>query len=239
MALSVRRSILEHFIVCILFAIPLFAQRPVHVPPPPVMHSPVYASPAYHPPAYAPLSAPRISAPFHAPWHGMITVRPFPHPVRPFPPIYPFVAFPAYSAPFWPYSFCWWSTCNEFWTADLLYNGLPPDQWNPANYVLAPASQPPVYVYGEERSDTPQLFLKDGSTVYVTDYWLVDDQLHFTMIEQDGARPAEEVIPFDELNLQKTVDANTQRGFRFVLRNEPLEQYMRDHRDAPPALAPQ
>jgi hypothetical protein len=41
------------------------------------------------------------------------------------------------------------------------------------------------------------------------------------------------------LDLQKTVDSNTRRGFRFVLRDEPFEQYLRDHPDgAPPAVPP-
>jgi hypothetical protein len=92
-----------------------------------------------------------------------------------------------------------------------------------------------VNVYGEERSDLPQLFLKDGTILNVTDYWLVDGQLHFTMIEQNGTKPAEQVIPFDALDLQMTVDANTRRGFHFMLRNEPFEQYLRDHPDAPPS----
>ena len=53
-------------------------------------------------------------------------------------------------------------------------------------------------------------------------------------------KPEEQVIPFDELDLQKTVDVNTNRGFRFMLRNEPFEQYVRDHPEGPPAtLKPQ
>jgi hypothetical protein len=95
----------------------------------------------------------------------------------------------------------------------------------------------PVYDYGEERT-LPRLYLKDGTIVSVTDYWLVDDQLHFT-IQEDDEKPVEQAIPFDELDLQKTVDANTRRGFRFVLRDEPFEQYLRDHPDgAPPAVPP-
>jgi hypothetical protein len=93
-----------------------------------------------------------------------------------------------------------------------------------------------VYVYGEEREDLPQLFLKDGTVLNVTDYWLVDDQLHFTMIEEEGGKPAEHMIPFDALDLQKTVDVDTGRGFRFMLRNEPLEQYVRDHPEGPPPV---
>jgi hypothetical protein len=69
----------------------------------------------------------------------------------------------------------------------------------------------------------------------VTDYWLVDGQLHFTMIEEEGTRPVEHVISFDELDLQKTVDVNTWRGFRFVLRDQPIDQYLSDHPDVEPA----
>jgi hypothetical protein len=97
----------------------------------------------------------------------------------------------------------------------------------------------PVYVYGEGGPDLPQLFLKDGTILNVTDYWLVDDELHFTMIEENGTKPAEHVIPFDVLDLQTTVDANTRRGFRFTLRNEPFEQYLRDHPEgSPPIVTP-
>jgi hypothetical protein len=92
------------------------------------------------------------------------------------------------------------------------------------------------YVYGDGREDLPQLFLKDGTILNVTDYWVVDGQLHFTMIEGNGTKPAEHVIPFDALDLQTTVDANTQRGFRFMLRNEPYEQYLRDHPEGPPPI---
>jgi hypothetical protein len=94
----------------------------------------------------------------------------------------------------------------------------------------------PVSVYGDERPDLPQLFLKDGTILNVTDYWLVDDQLHFTMIDENGPTAVEHVIAFDALDLQTTVDANTRRGFRFMLRNEPIEQYLRDHPEGPPPI---
>jgi hypothetical protein len=57
----------------------------------------------------------------------------------------------------------------------------------------------------------------------VSDYWLENGQIHFTIGEESGAKPVEHVIGFDELDLQRTVDVNTQRGFGFVLRSEPLE----------------
>jgi len=61
----------------------------------------------------------------------------------------------------------------------------------------------PGYVYGYEGEDTPQLFRKTGAILNVTDYWLVDDQLHFTVIEQAGPKAVEQSIPLNLLDLQK------------------------------------
>jgi hypothetical protein len=71
----------------------------------------------------------------------------------------------------------------------------------------------------------------------VTDYWVVNDELHFTLDGEGGPQFPEHVIGFNELDLQKTINVNTRLGFRFVLRDEPLEQYLRDHPDAEPPLA--
>ena len=84
-------------------------------------------------------------------------------------------------------------------------------------------------VYGEERPELPQLYLKDGRVFNVTDYWLVDEKLHFTM--RENGKPVEHVIDFDELDVQRTTDVATQRGFLFVLRDEPVEQYLQHHPD--------
>ena len=83
-----------------------------------------------------------------------------------------------------------------------------------------------------------ELYLKDGTIYEVTDYWLVNDQLHFRTAEEGGTKLVEHVIDFDQLDLQKTIDVNTDRGFRFVLRNEPLEDYLRDHPDIGPNGTP-
>jgi hypothetical protein len=260
MALLIRRSILMQsffaaYLAFSVFLTPAFAQHPagrvaappVTVPPmprPPVFHAPIYQAPihqapvfqapVYHTPAYAPPYAPRVSG--SAPMRpiGTISVRPPYVPGRPFPPRSQFYFFPVVNAPFWPSNFCWWSSCNPLWTYTLIYNAAPVSQWNPTS-VFPPAPETPVYIYGAERLENPQLFLKDGTTLYVTDYWLVDGQLHFMLIEQAGIKPEERVIPFDELDLQKTIDVNTSRGFRFMLRNEPFEQYVRDHPEGPPA----
>jgi hypothetical protein len=107
----------------------------------------------------------------------------------------------------------------------------------PINYVTQ-VTETPVYIYGGERQDFPQLFLQDGTVLNVTDYWVVDGQLHFKLIETIGQNPVEHSVPFEELDLQKTVDANTARGFRFVLRNAPVEQYLHDHPEGPPPALP-
>lgn len=139
---------------------------------------------------------------------------------------------------------CWFADCNLFWpgmfdyaTFDYATISSP----GPVNYVSLAYEAPVVDYgeYGEEEPDMPQLYLKDGSVLNVADYWLLDDQLHFTIIQEYGAKPTEEVIPFEALDLQKTVDVDTRRGFRFMLRNEPFEQYVRDHPEGPPpALTP-
>jgi hypothetical protein len=183
--------------------------------------------------SYAPISTPRISI---APRAGAlgIPILHSPRPIRPFPPVIRIYSFPVVG-PFWGFNSCWWGICNLFWpwTVGSFYESAP------TNYFSLQASETPVYVYGEERPELPQLYLKDGSIVNVNDYWIVDDQLHFKMIEEDGAKPEEQVIPFEALDLQKTVDLNTRRGFRFVLRNEPVDEYLRDHPDEPPpAVAP-
>jgi hypothetical protein len=243
MAYPIRRSILTHFRIAIcclaVFAGSAIAQHAGRVMPPmpvpPVNHAPAYHAPVYQPPVYrVPSYSPGISAPSIARPNNPIGVRPPYFPVRP--PAFRFYTFPVVSSPFWQPNFCWWATCNPLWMSTFIYNAAPLTQWNPPNYVEQP---PParVYIYGGERPDYPQLFLKDGSVLYVTDYWLVDGQLHFMLMEQEGVKPTEEIISFDELDLQKTSDIDTQRGFRFMLRNEPFEQYVRDHPEGPPSNA--
>jgi hypothetical protein len=162
------------------------------------------------------------------------------HPIRPIRPIPPviFVYSPRfyYGDPFWRLNSCWSANCELlFWPVTYGYTNI--SSPGPANYVLQ-AAETPVSVYGGEREDFPQLFLKDGTILNVTDYWVVDGDLHFTVIEAIGQKPVEHSIPFDELDLQRTIDANTARGFRFILRNEPYQQYLRDHPEGPPTALP-
>lgn len=240
MASSIRRSTLTKFLFVVACAIVpsiTWAQHgPVravgggsHVSAPPVSRAPMYHGPAYSAPFLAPRPSAGVpSAAFGAGFHS------WGRPIRPFPRLiiiyYPLAVGPA---PFWQFNSCWWASCDLFWTLGTVT--LPSYQYSPPNYVLAPQYEPPVY--GEVSSEMPQLYLKDGSILSVTDYWVINGQLHFRMIEAEGANPVEHDIPFDQLDLQKTIDANSARGFKFMLRNEPFDQYVRDHPDTPPASA--
>ena len=99
--------------------------------------------------------------------------------------------------------------------------------------------QPPVYLYGGDGGALVGLYLKDGTAYGVLDYWFVNGDIHFTLVEDGDERAVEHVIPFDELDLQRTIDVNTRRGFRMVMRDEPWQQYLKDHPDrTPPDLRP-
>jgi len=248
MASLVRRSPLKAFLIvvsCTPVCVPTplaLAQYPAghaaggvgHISAPPTPHVPITPAPIIHAPVIStPITAPRISVSPSAGVLGPGGFRPPRRPIRPFPPVLVVYQSPfLFGGPFWGLNSCWWTTCDFFWPWTLGYATI--SFPGPAN-DLSPTYETPVYISGEERPDLPQLILKDGTILNVTDYWLVDDQLHFTMIEADGEKPVEHVIPFDALDLQTTVDANTRRGFRFLLRNEPFDQYVRDHPEGPPA----
>lgn len=80
------------------------------------------------------------------------------------------------------------------------------------------------YLYGGEERDLVWLYLTDGTGYGVTDYWFVNDQVHFRTAEDDPSKaPSEHVIPYEKLDVQKTVYVNTHRGFRIVVRDEPWQ----------------
>ena len=97
----------------------------------------------------------------------------------------------------------------------------------------------PSYPTGAGVRDLVELFFKDGTVFNVTDYWLVDGQLHFLTVDDRNERTVEHVLPFDSLDAQTTTDVNTRKGFRFQLRNESLEQYLRNHPEAEPKVDPE
>ncbi len=241
----VHRSILNGFSIVVCCVVVLSAVEPVawaqhpvgHPGGTVVVHTP---APIYHPPMaqpmprapimYAPATGYRMSAASSVGAIGIV-IRPPRRPIRPFPVIIFYNPLFASGVPFWGFNSCGWTTCDLLWpwTYGSTYISSP----GPISYAPEVYSEPPE-VYGEERPDFPELDLKDGTVLNVSDYWVVDNQLHFMIVEEEGAKPTEEEIPFDALDLQKTIDGNTRRGFRFMLRNEPFEQYVRDHPEGPP-----
>ena len=225
--------------------------RPV-APPRPVLARPL--TPRSLPPQrFTPL---RIAPPFAGAavpgLHASVPVRPIrPIPIGPRPPIFfghsffprrPFGLGFAYG-----FSTLWPGNCAPIWI--WTYTSCTSPFYNPADslgiapsYGLGAGVLPgfaeqleplpyPFYVYGDEGSEFVQLFLKDGTIYTVRDYWLTGHMLHFTTLEENGTKLVEHAIDLDQLDLQRTVDVNTGRGFRFVLRNEPIDQWLRDHPD--------
>jgi hypothetical protein len=109
----------------------------------------------------------------------------------------------------------WWGSGFGWWGSGF---GTDPPNDDPRAQSI-PSNAYPGYRYDEDRRDLTELYLKDGTVYDVTDYWLEDGKIHFRT--REGS--VEQVLGVDELDLQTTVDVNTRRGFRFVLRNEPAE----------------
>jgi hypothetical protein len=134
----------------------------------------------------------------------------------------------------------WWLNCGPLWS----WNYGCGDFFVPEPAVEHSPAPPltyntPVYLYSLDGHPLVQLYLKDGLVYNVNDYWFVNVQIHFTMLDESGTKSLEQVISFEDLDLQKTIDVNTRRGFRVVMRSQPIEQYLRDHPDlTPPLLQP-
>jgi len=133
----------------------------------------------------------------------------------------------------------WWPTCGPFWTWGFGCNNSAFYEYGSVDYVGPQPYESPVYLYGGEGRALVGLYLKDGTAYGVLDYWFVNGDIHFTLVEDGDDRAVEHVIPFDELDLQRTIDVNARRGFRMVMRDEPWQQYLKDHPDlTPPDLRP-
>jgi hypothetical protein len=136
----------------------------------------------------------------------------------------------------------WWPTCGPSlgWAWGVAFDCAPLAYYGLAfqNYVTPPMYEYSEYLYGGEERDLVWLYLTDGTGYGVTDYWFVNDQVHFQTVEDDPSKAAREhVIPYEKLDVQKTVYVNTHRGFRVVVRDEPWQQYLKDHPDlTPPEL---
>ena len=105
---------------------------------------------------------------------------------------------------------------QDFTTSYSAYQSIVP--FSPTYFFLpsAPASH-------------PRLVFKDHMTYTVEDYWRVNDQLHFITSEDGGTKSVPHTVPFADLDVQATTDALAAQGFRFVVRDEPIEQWLQHH----------
>jgi hypothetical protein len=142
------------------------------------------------------------------------------------------------------YNSIWWPTCGPalgwVWGGGFDCNPVPYYGYTYGfeNYVAPQVYEYPVYLYGGDERDLIWLYLKDGTVYGVTDYWLVNGQMHFRTVEDDPTGPADHAFPYDQLDVQKTVYVNSHRGFRIVFRDEPWQQYLKDHPDLTPPDQP-
>jgi len=106
-------------------------------------------------------------------------------------------------------------------------------------YVAAPPFLPtsPTYVYGSDSPIRLQLVFKDGTIYNVSDYWRVDDQLHFITVEDGGTKSVPHTVPFADLDEQRTKKAAEAQGFRYVIRDKPIEEWL-EHRSQQPRRRP-
>jgi hypothetical protein len=113
--------------------------------------------------------------------------------------------------------------------------------WNFIQPVPTYALEPvPTYAFAFTGSAShPQLVFKDGTTYMVTDYWRVDDQLHFITIEEGGTKSVPHTVQFADLDVQRTTDVDTAQGFRFLVRDAPIEQWLQHHGQHTPSRVQQ
>ncbi len=99
---------------------------------------------------------------------------------------------------------------------------------------IVPFSPTYFFLPSESRS-RPQLIFKDDTIYTVADYWRVDNQLHFITVEEGGTKSVPHTVPFGDLDVQRTTAAAVAQGFRFVVRDEPIEQWLQHHAQHKPA----
>ena len=121
----------------------------------------------------------------------------------------------------------WFAACPPV----FLQYGIPVPFQYPVPYPVWDFVAPlPTYVFVGSASEThPQLVFKDGTTYTVTDYWRVNDQLYFITVEESGTNSVPHTVPFEDLDVQRTTEADAVQGFRFVVRDEPIEQWLEHH----------
>ncbi len=59
------------------------------------------------------------------------------------------------------------------------------------------------------------IYLRDGTSLSPSDYWITDDQLHYTLAG------SESTVGLDHVDLRRTNDENARNGVRFWLKSDP------------------
>ena len=96
----------------------------------------------------------------------------------------------------------------------------------PPSALIVPYA-PTYYIYGNLASTIrPRLVFKDHMTYTVEDYWRVDDQLHFITSEEGGTKSVPRTVPFADLDVDATTAGLAAQGFRFVVRDKPIEEWL-------------
>jgi hypothetical protein len=99
------------------------------------------------------------------------------------------------------------------WQGELPQNDSAADDSAPGAAVVAPATE--AASAAEAAKPPVTIYLRDGSSYGVRDYWLAGGSLHYVT-----SYGGENSIPVEKLDLQRTVDANAAAGVSFVLSNQ-------------------
>jgi hypothetical protein len=93
-------------------------------------------------------------------------------------------------------------------------SNTPPHELGPFRWQDSPAGDSADMLAPSKPAAT--IYLKDGSSYGVTDYWLAGGELNY--ITNYGGRNS---IPSERLDLERTVDENSALGVSFILSNKP------------------
>ena len=99
--------------------------------------------------------------------------------------------------------------------------------YHPLSDSIVPFA-PTYYFIGNQSASHPRLVFKDHMTYTVEDYWRVDDQLHFITSEEGGTKSVPRTVPFADLDVQATTDALEKQGFKFRVRDKPIEEWLKN-----------
>ena len=129
----------------------------------------------------------------------------------------------------WWYSW-YWAQCDGYYGDDNSYSGVPSsdvesdmeshasEEYIPSTWQSSPSTAGHPENGSSDVSQEPEtlLYLADGTVYAVTDYWLAEGKLHYST-----TYGSENSIDLKQLDLQRTVDVNANRGVSFTLRPRP------------------